>query len=289
MQDRYISLIVCTIGREKELAELLQSLADQEYKYFEVILVDQNYHNRIEKIIDSFKDIITIKYINSTRIGLSYARNIGLKYTTGEIIGFPDDDCILFKSTLKLINEAFNIYNPDLLVIKEVNRKNFNYYDQNYKDVKKINYFNFMKYCNSIRVYVKKDAIENIKFDERFGVGSQFGSAEESDFIYNLLSRGKIGISISNIYVYHPEKVNLVSKGDLKRAYHYGLGMGAFFKKNLINNKRYSILLCLFFYYLLKPVLRMIKDIITLNILDLLYAYNTLYGRIVGFINFKKG
>jgi glycosyltransferase involved in cell wall biosynthesis len=55
-----VSLIVATVGRMSELHRLLTSLDAQVYKNFELIVVDQNLDDRLENVIASFYDRLTI-------------------------------------------------------------------------------------------------------------------------------------------------------------------------------------------------------------------------------------
>lgn len=86
------SLIVATMGRTAELRRLLESLARQDRKDLEVILVDQNPDQRLADVIEPFVGQIDIIHTRSAQ-GASRARNAGLAMASGDIIGFPDDDC----------------------------------------------------------------------------------------------------------------------------------------------------------------------------------------------------
>ena len=88
-----ISLITATYGRTEEVRTLLGSLARQSYKDFEFILVDQNPHFILREMVAEYASRLTIQYIRSEAKGLSLNRNIGLDYSRGEIVAFPDDDC----------------------------------------------------------------------------------------------------------------------------------------------------------------------------------------------------
>src|SRR5205823_3889706 len=79
---------------------LLNSLAEQTYRRFRVILVDQNSDQRLEPIVTDHADAIAITRLAS-HPGLSRARNIAFQHLEGDIIALPDDDCI---------------YPPDLLM-----------------------------------------------------------------------------------------------------------------------------------------------------------------------------
>jgi len=49
------SLILATLGRDNEIAKFLESLKNQSYKEFELIVVDQNQDGKIDNIIQEYK------------------------------------------------------------------------------------------------------------------------------------------------------------------------------------------------------------------------------------------
>ena len=114
------SLILCTVNRTKEVKEFLASLINQSYKNFEVVVVDQNKDDRILKIIEIFPTL-TIKYLTS-EIGLSKARNIGLKNTIGDIVCFPDDDCTYPNKLLENVKDFFENFDYNILMGKTIDK-----------------------------------------------------------------------------------------------------------------------------------------------------------------------
>jgi len=90
-----ISVIICTYNRANLLKRALNSLARQSFKEFEIIIVDDGSEDNTCEICNSFKDqMSSLKYIYKKNTGLSNARNIGIKSSTGDYILFTDDDCI---------------------------------------------------------------------------------------------------------------------------------------------------------------------------------------------------
>jgi glycosyltransferase involved in cell wall biosynthesis len=86
-----VSLIVATFNRVRELQRLLDSLDVQTYRKFEVIVVDQNPDDRLISVLREHPDL-TIRHVRCA-LGVSRARNVGIRVATGDIIAFPDDDC----------------------------------------------------------------------------------------------------------------------------------------------------------------------------------------------------
>lgn len=248
-----ISLVMATLGRVEEIELFIKSLKIQTFNNYELIIVDQNKHYQVKHIYDKYKDEVTIKYIRSSEIGLSKNRNIGIQNAEGNIIAFPDDDCEYEYDTLNKVNEYFvddehrNIYSCK--VIDKLTKEKFGKSsDKN----EKINLNNIMKNCVSISVFIKYKDKKDIKFDEMLGVGTYFGSGEESDLIFSLIHKGYKGDYYCNDVVYHParEKNNI----DIDKNNRDSLGLGALMKKEIHQRRNYKML-PFFISRLVRPII----------------------------------
>jgi glycosyltransferase involved in cell wall biosynthesis len=99
------SLIVATLNRVTELDRLLDSLEEQSYRDFEVLVVDQNPDDRLVPVL-GLHPRLTIRHVRSER-GLSRARNVGLRAAGGDIVAIPDDDCWYPKDLLATVAAWF--------------------------------------------------------------------------------------------------------------------------------------------------------------------------------------
>ena len=109
MKNYKISIITVTKNSEKFLNQDILSVQSQKYKNFEHIIVDGNSKDNTIKIINSYKK--SVKLIkNKNDKGLYHAMNVGIKKSSGDIIGILNSDDIYFKNTLKIVNEYFNKY-----------------------------------------------------------------------------------------------------------------------------------------------------------------------------------
>ena len=107
MKNFKISIITVTKNSEKFLPQNIFSVKSQKYKNFEHIIVDGNSKDKTIKIINSHKR--SVKFIkNKKDKGLYHAMNVGIKKSSGDIIGILNSDDIYFKNTLKIVNEYFN-------------------------------------------------------------------------------------------------------------------------------------------------------------------------------------
>jgi len=92
--DPKVSVIVPLYNRERFLPQLQKTLDSQEYKNFEVILVDDGSTDNTDELLQQFslsngQDIIHLKQANA---GPYAARNYGLSVAKGEFIAFQDSD-----------------------------------------------------------------------------------------------------------------------------------------------------------------------------------------------------
>ncbi len=103
-----VSIIVPVYNVEEYLSRCLDSLINQTLKDIEIIVVNDGTKDNSQEIIDKYKkkDKRIISLIKENG-GLSSARNYGLKYASGEYIGYVDsDDWVTEDMFEKLYNKA---------------------------------------------------------------------------------------------------------------------------------------------------------------------------------------
>ena len=97
-----ISIIIPTLNEEHYLPKLLGSIALQDFKDYEVIVVDSKSEDNTKKIALSFKNKIkAIRFIETDKRNVSAQRNKGAGMAKGEILFFLDADGILPEGFLK--------------------------------------------------------------------------------------------------------------------------------------------------------------------------------------------
>jgi len=212
----------------------------------EIIIIDQSDSDEIKNVCNIYnkKNNPFIIYKRSNNLGLSLNRNFGLQMATGDIVGFPDDDCIYYPDTLNnilsfFLDPEFKCYDAVLGQIYDNN--NHQPLIKNWPQKKsKVTNFNFYKLSSSITLFCKKN---NRSFNESMGVGAKFGSCEDAEYIYQMLvSRGKI-FYCPNVKVWHPEiNFNEIS---LKRVESYASGLGYFITNRMTPVKIGLLLGCI--------------------------------------------
>jgi glycosyltransferase involved in cell wall biosynthesis len=89
------SIIIPVYNRVDEVQELLESLANQSCKDFEVVIVEDGSSLPCEDICRQYRDKIEVSYYYKENEGRSIARNYGLERAKGDYFIFFDSDCVI--------------------------------------------------------------------------------------------------------------------------------------------------------------------------------------------------
>src|SRR5947209_19715953 len=95
-----VSVIMPTYNREQFVGTAIQSVLDQTFTDFELIIVNDGSTDATEKVIGGFKDERLI-YINQKNHGISHASNTGMLRSRGRYIAFFADDDICYSNRLE--------------------------------------------------------------------------------------------------------------------------------------------------------------------------------------------
>lgn len=112
-----ISVIVPVYNVEKYLKRCVDSILEQSYRDFELILVDDGSTDESGTICDKLKERDErIRVIHQKNGGLSAARNRGLAEATGDYFTLIDSDDFIDKSFLETLYENAEKYKADVSV-----------------------------------------------------------------------------------------------------------------------------------------------------------------------------
>jgi glycosyltransferase involved in cell wall biosynthesis len=114
----FLSVIIPTRNRVKLLKNAIASIVHQTYQQekYEIIIIDNGSTDETKSIVESFqKSILNLKYIYEESPGLHIGRHLGLKYASGEILVYADDDIEAFPTWLEGISESFSNTNVVLV------------------------------------------------------------------------------------------------------------------------------------------------------------------------------
>jgi glycosyltransferase involved in cell wall biosynthesis len=182
-ENPLVSIIVRTKDRPKLLLRALQSIASQTYSPVEVVLVNDGGSDLDVPEIKSILGDITLNYIRlAYNTGRANAGNVGIENSSGEYIGFLDDDDEYYPEHIKALlnflknredfagaytdSEIFlREYNDDGHIVREHNDGVFRSWDFSYETLL------FENYIPLICTIVRKDVLREIEgFDNSLGM-----------------------------------------------------------------------------------------------------------------------
>ena len=111
-----ISVLLPVYNAEKYLGETLQSLLNQTFKNFEIVLMDDGSTDRSVEIAEKFQDPRIKIYRNPENLGLVATLNRGLELSTGEFIARIDADDIALPERLEK-QLSFMKTHPDCILL----------------------------------------------------------------------------------------------------------------------------------------------------------------------------
>ncbi|WP_081786226.1 glycosyltransferase family 2 protein [Halomonas sp. BC04] len=115
--EKYVSVIVPTVGTNAFLSDAIASILGQTYERFELIIVndakDPNSKSLVNGLNQRFSDK-RLKVVKSHGNGLPAARNTGIRCSTGDIIFFCDDDDVWYPEKVEKQIELMEHHQVDI-------------------------------------------------------------------------------------------------------------------------------------------------------------------------------
>jgi GT2 family glycosyltransferase len=200
-------LVVATVDRVAELERLLASLEAQTHRDLRVLLVDQNEDDRLESILREERPFDLVR-LRSER-GLSRARNAALGEISGDLVAFPDDDCVFAPGLLEQVARRF-ASDPALdgltgRAVDEAGRSSRSWA----RDPKSLTRENLWNRAISFTIFLRAQLVARVgHFDEQLGLGvaTPWASGEEIDYLVRALDAGARIEYDPGLVVTHPDR-----------------------------------------------------------------------------------
>lgn len=220
----YFSVIVPVYNRIDEVQDLLASLANQTYKDFEVIIVEDGSSMPCKSAVEKFYQSVDVLYYYKPNEGRSIARNYGLERAKGEYFIFFDSDCVIPSNYFEVLSRK----------LKE------NYFDcfggpdaahESFSDLQKAINYSMTAFLTTGGIRGGKVQLEKFvprtfnmgysrKVWEKVG-GFREMFSEDIDMSTRIRQGGfSIGL-IRDAFVYHKRRVNL--KSFFRQVYVFGM------------------------------------------------------------------
>lgn len=112
-----ISIVIPVYNGEKTIERCINSVLNQNYSNYELIIVDDGSNDKTPIILSRYKQLKNIKIFHKTNGGVSSARNLGLRYVSGDYLMFLDsDDCILEQGLSDLAQMIYDHSEADVII-----------------------------------------------------------------------------------------------------------------------------------------------------------------------------
>ena len=209
--NNLISVIVPVYNAEKYLNKCLDSVINQTYKNLEIICINDGSTDNSLKLLKEYKDT-RIKIFDIKNHGPSFARNVGIKNSTGDFIVFIDSDDFInpefCENSLKNQQET----NSDLVCGRRILIDDNGKVKCNWVSKENISYYPLAEYDLFTQYHMVTDKLfrtkiikdNNLFFDETLNFG------EDSLFLTQYLTYCNIITSSHNSnYTAHENTVSL--------------------------------------------------------------------------------
>lgn len=175
-KDIKISIIVPVYKvPETYLRNCIESLINQEFEDYEIILIDDGSPDQCGEICDEYKKISNkIQVIHKENEGVSVARNCGLEVAAGSYIMFVDGDDAIRKNALGEIYDILEKQSADISLFKYFKSGEF----IAEKETKKVNILNEEQIC-----IIKKGIMTKKEMLDGICVGSPWAKVFRADFL----------------------------------------------------------------------------------------------------------
>lgn len=208
-----ISIIVPVYNVEQYLPRCIDSILNQSFADFELLLIDDGSKDKSGAICDEYtaKDS-RIRVFHKENGGVSSARNLGLDNSKGDYITFVDADDYLLPNTIKSKTIDGNY---DLILLRRIPKSYFTHYKRNLECSKISGYkiINAFYYEIWGRIY-RKNIIDNIRFKTSLAIG------EDLEFVIKVLDNVKslkISVETGGYYYYNNENSVMHNSEDVDK------------------------------------------------------------------------
>jgi GT2 family glycosyltransferase len=196
-----VSIIVCTVDRLTDLEECLKSLRPFRAAVVEIIVVNNGPHlAAVEEVAKRH----SARVVTEPQLGVSRARNTGIRAATGRILAFLDDDSVadpnwlpflltplrdpqvlavvgsVFAQTLRdPVSQAFDYLHRDQFPDSQVTVDG-NAHENSFPMRSAL--------VGNANMAIRREVVERFGyFDSRLGRGTRIGSGEEPDLLLRVL------------------------------------------------------------------------------------------------------
>ncbi|MCI1684007.1 MAG: glycosyltransferase [Bacteroides sp.] len=227
------SIIIPVYNRPDEVDELLNSLSKQDFKDFEVIVVEDGSTITCNTVVEKYQKVEDIHYYFKPNSGPGQTRNYGAERSRGEYLIILDSDCILPEGYLTAIEKELRTMPADAFggpdrahesftdIQKAINYSMTSFFTTGgiRGGKKKMDKF----YPRSFNMGVRREAYQAL------GGFSNMRFGEDIDFSIRIFKNGYVCRLFPQAWVYHKRRTDL--KKFFKQVHNSGIARINLYKK----------------------------------------------------------
>ncbi len=209
-----ITVLVTTYNCGVYIKQAIQSILNQTYKYFELLIIDDGSNDNTDEIVWSFNDD-RIRYIKTHHIGRSAALNMGLQEAKHELISFCDADDIIHPQKLEKQLRLFKNENDLVFTDTAVFRNKKILYE-----LKILNDMNIIKRKIALHGHFGQSILYNRDFILRNGgYNNNLTAFVDYDLLLRIFNKGNI-IVLPEVLYFQRLRENSISTTDTMKKKH---------------------------------------------------------------------
>lgn len=238
-----VSVIIPVHNEQMYIESCIKSVLNQTYEDLEIIVVDDHSTDNSIDIVRNITDD-RIKILKSKSYGVSYARNKGIRNSTGTFIAFLDSDDLWYEDKIKKQVEFMNLNNIAFSFT------NYNFVDKNNNFIRRTYVPSIINYNDALKntCIFTSSVMFNMKYISKKDIYMPNIPSEDSATWWNVLKKGYSAYGMDGVYVNYRIKGKSLSSNKfvaVKRTYN----LYKYFKIPFIRR----------FYYLVCYIINAIK------------------------------
>ena len=289
-----ISLLLCTRDRAAKLAATLASIASAIHAApdlaIEIVIVDNGSTDDTAERLAAWRAgrSFTVHLLHEPRPGLARARNTGLARTGGRIVAMTDDDCVLHTNYFRHLATCFaEVTGPAIIggriLLGDPADLPVTVKLEDHPMIAPADGFpgGFVMGAN---LAMTAAVIARVgPFDERFGAGARFVSAEDTDFLFRALGEG-IPVRYDPRFTVSHHHGRQCSNEVVQLLAGYSYGDGALYAKYIMKDRR---IVKSIYYDIRNLALDYNKPVIRFHGIRYFYLF-VLRFKVIGFLSYLK-
>lgn len=220
-EEALISIIVPVYQVKKYIGECIESLIRQSYRKLEILLIDGGSTDGTGEICDEYAAKDTrIHVVHQETLGVSCARNVGMKLSKGAYIAFVDSDDVIADTYVEKLYGLIREYGADIAVCD---------YEKSKTGVLKASDHKIKKYCISAEEMLqewhgRRKGLETVVWNKLYRrevllgehqIVFPEGKVHEDTCVSHLMvyNAAKVAITEEKLYLYRVRQGSITNSG----------------------------------------------------------------------------